>query len=93
MPSPDREGVAATSAPKRAPAIASKPGAVMMKAIAVRPGIPNSMHLAQLPKPAVDEVPDGRGVLVKVMRVGVDGTERRSTRPSTARPRRATISW
>jgi len=35
-----------------------------MKAIAVRPGTPNSVHLAELPKPAVSDVPDGRGVLV-----------------------------
>ena len=48
----------------------------MMKAVAVLPGMPNSMHLAQLPKPSVTDVPDGRGVLVKVLRVGVDGTDK-----------------
>jgi threonine dehydrogenase-like Zn-dependent dehydrogenase len=47
-----------------------------MKAIAVIPGQPNSVHLAKLPKPSVDEIPDGRGVLVKVLRVGVDGTDK-----------------
>lgn len=47
-----------------------------MKAIAVLPGNPDSVHLAQLPKPSVTEVPGGRGVLVKVLRVGVDGTDR-----------------
>jgi glucose 1-dehydrogenase len=47
-----------------------------MKAIAVYPGKPNTVHLAELPKPAVDEVPNGRGVLVRVLRVGVDGTDR-----------------
>src|SRR5207244_12025141 len=47
-----------------------------MKAVAVVPGKPNSVHLADLPKPAVDEIPGGRGVLVKVLRVGVDGTDR-----------------
>ncbi|MGH9313957.1 MAG: glucose 1-dehydrogenase [Vicinamibacterales bacterium] len=47
-----------------------------MKAIAVLPGRPNSVHLAQLPIPRVDDVPNGRGVLVKVLRVGVDGTDR-----------------
>src|SRR5919199_4078056 len=47
-----------------------------MKAIAVFPGKPDSIHLAELPKPSVDEVPDGRGVLVKVLRVGVDGTDK-----------------
>lgn len=47
-----------------------------MKAIAVFPGKPNSVHLAELPKPSVDDVPNGRGVLVKVLRVGVDGTDK-----------------
>jgi threonine dehydrogenase-like Zn-dependent dehydrogenase len=47
-----------------------------MKAIAVVPGRPDSVHLAQLPKPAITDVPGGRGVLVKVLRVGVDGTDR-----------------
>ena len=47
-----------------------------MKAIAVLPGKPNSVHLADLPKPTVADVPDGRGVLVKVLRVGVDGTDK-----------------
>src|SRR5882672_3154441 len=47
-----------------------------MKAIAVFPGKPNSVHLAELPKPSVSDIPDGRGVLVKVLRVGVDGTDK-----------------
>jgi threonine dehydrogenase-like Zn-dependent dehydrogenase len=47
-----------------------------MKAIAVIPGKPNSVHLAQMANPTVDEVPNGRGVLVKVLRVGVDGTDK-----------------
>ena len=47
-----------------------------MKAIAVFPGKPNSMHLAELPKPALDSVPDGRGVLVRLLRCGVDGTDK-----------------
>lgn len=47
-----------------------------MKAIAVLPGKPNSVHLADLPKPTVADVPDGRGVLVKVLQVGVDGTDK-----------------
>jgi len=29
-----------------------------------------------VPRPSVDEVPDGRGVLVRVLRVGVDGTDK-----------------
>lgn len=47
-----------------------------MKAVAVFPGKPNSVHLAELPKPSVKNIPDGRGVLVKVLRVGVDGTDK-----------------
>ena len=47
-----------------------------MKAIAVFPGKPNSMHLAELPKPTLDAVPDGRGVLVRLLRCGVDGTDK-----------------
>lgn len=47
-----------------------------MKAIAVKPGIGNSVHLVEMPKPSVDDIPDGRGVLVKVLRVGVDGTDK-----------------
>ncbi len=47
-----------------------------MKAIAVIPGKPESVHLAEMPQPSVEDVPDGRGVLVKVLRVGVDGTDK-----------------
>jgi threonine dehydrogenase-like Zn-dependent dehydrogenase len=47
-----------------------------MKAIAVFPGKPDTVHLAELPKPSVNDIPAGRGVLVKVLRVGVDGTDR-----------------
>jgi glucose 1-dehydrogenase len=47
-----------------------------MKAISVFPGKAGSVHVADLPKPSVDQVPNGRGVLVKVLRVGVDGTDK-----------------
>jgi threonine dehydrogenase-like Zn-dependent dehydrogenase len=47
-----------------------------MKAIAVIPGKPDSVHLAELPAPKVEDVANGRGVLVKVLRVGVDGTDK-----------------
>ena len=47
-----------------------------MKAIAVLPGKPNSVHLAELPRPNVNDIPHGRGVLVRVLRVGVDGTDK-----------------
>src|SRR5215470_16354126 len=47
-----------------------------MKAIVVIPGKPNSIHLRDVPKPQLDTVPGGRGVLVKLLRVGVDGTDK-----------------
>jgi glucose 1-dehydrogenase len=47
-----------------------------MKAIAVIPGQANTMHVRDVPRPAVSDVPDGRGVLVRVLRVGVDGTDK-----------------
>ncbi|HEY7480478.1 MAG TPA: glucose 1-dehydrogenase [Gemmatimonadales bacterium] len=47
-----------------------------MKAIAVLPGKSSSMHLREVPRPSLDEVPGGRGVLVKVLQVGVDGTDK-----------------
>jgi glucose 1-dehydrogenase len=47
-----------------------------MKAIAVIPGKPNSIHLREVPKPKLTDIPNGRGVLVKVLRVGVDGTDK-----------------
>src|SRR5438128_8756179 len=45
-----------------------------MKAICVIPRKPNSIHLREVPKPRLEDVPHGRGVLVKILRVGVDGT-------------------
>jgi threonine dehydrogenase-like Zn-dependent dehydrogenase len=47
-----------------------------MRALAVIPGRAHSLHLVDVPKPSVDEVPGGRGVLVRVLRVGVDGTDK-----------------
>ena len=47
-----------------------------MKAIAVMPGKKHSALVVDARRPGVGNVPDGRGVLVKVLRVGVDGTDR-----------------
>lgn len=47
-----------------------------MKAIAVRPPQKHSVHLTELEMPTVDSIPDGRGVLVKVLQIGVDATDR-----------------
>src|SRR4051794_9880092 len=51
-------------------------GRANMKAIAVIPGQPNTMHVRDVPRPTLDEISGGRGVLVKVLRVGVDGTDK-----------------
>jgi len=48
----------------------------LVKAVAVIPGKANTIHLREVPKPAVSDVPNGRGVLVKILRVGVDGTDK-----------------
>jgi threonine dehydrogenase-like Zn-dependent dehydrogenase len=42
----------------------------------VNPGQAGSVHLAELPRPRLDEVPEGRGVLVRVLSVGLDGTDK-----------------
>ena len=47
-----------------------------MKAVAVFPGRAGTVHLAELARPRVSDVPNGRGVLVEVLRVGVDGTDK-----------------
>jgi threonine dehydrogenase-like Zn-dependent dehydrogenase len=47
-----------------------------MKAIAVIPGKKDSVHLVEMDKPKVSDVPDGRGVLIEVLRVGACGTDR-----------------
>lgn len=47
-----------------------------MKAVAVSPGKPHSAHLIETVRPDIESIPNGRGVLVKVLRVGVDGTDR-----------------
>src|SRR5262252_5339609 len=51
-------------------------GDTAMKAIAVTPGKPNSIHLREVPKPHCNGAASGRDVLVKVLRVGVDGTDK-----------------
>ena len=69
-----------------------------MKAVAVFPGKSNSIHLTDLPEPSVDDIPDGRGVLLEVLRFGVDSTDKeinyaehgaapRRLRPPSDRPR------
>jgi glucose 1-dehydrogenase len=68
----------ASATPNEASFTESRPASASqtMKAIAVLPGQPNTMHLREVPRPTVDQIPGGRGVLVKVLRVGVDGTDK-----------------
>jgi threonine dehydrogenase-like Zn-dependent dehydrogenase len=47
-----------------------------MKAIAVTPGKKDSVHLEDVPRPKVADVASGKGVLVRVLKVGVDATDR-----------------
>lgn len=47
-----------------------------MKAVAVTPGKPHSVHLQDIPKPRLEDVPGGTGVMVRVLKVGVDATDR-----------------
>ena len=47
-----------------------------MKAVALVPLKPGSLHLGQLPMPSIEDLPGGRGVLVKVLSVGLCGTDR-----------------
>ena len=55
-----------------------------MKAVAVLPGKPNSVHLRDIPAPKLSDqphahvckIPEGRAVLVKTLQVGVDATDR-----------------
>lgn len=55
-----------------------------MKAVAVLPGKPNSVHLREIPKPSLNDqphahvtrIPEGRAVLVKTLQIGVDATDR-----------------
>lgn len=47
-----------------------------MKAVAVTPGTPSSVHLRDIATPSVDQYPHGKGVLVRTLKVGVDATDR-----------------
>jgi glucose 1-dehydrogenase len=47
-----------------------------MKAVAVIPKREKSVHLVEMDEPKVNEIKDGRGVLVEVLRVGACGTDR-----------------
>jgi glucose 1-dehydrogenase len=47
-----------------------------MQALAVIPGKANTLHLREVPAPKLSDIPNGRGVLIKILSVGVDGTDK-----------------
>jgi threonine dehydrogenase-like Zn-dependent dehydrogenase len=46
-----------------------------MQAIAIVPGQPGSIHRRQHPRPRLEDVPDGTGVRVRLIRAGLCGTD------------------
>lgn len=47
-----------------------------MKAMGITPRQAKTARLVELPMPKLDEIPNGCGVLVKILQVGVDGTDK-----------------
>ncbi len=47
-----------------------------MRAVAVHPGRAHTAHLATIPRPLLSDVAGERGVLVRILSVGVDGTDK-----------------
>jgi threonine dehydrogenase-like Zn-dependent dehydrogenase len=55
----------------------AKNGNEKMKAVAVYPGVKDSVHLRDdVPRPRLSDIPNGRGVMVKILHIGVDGTDK-----------------
>jgi threonine dehydrogenase-like Zn-dependent dehydrogenase len=46
-----------------------------VKVIAIHPGTPRSLHLRDVPRPSLEEVGEGRGVRVEMIRAGLCGTD------------------
>lgn len=46
-----------------------------IKAIAILPGMPGSLHVREVERPSLDDVPEGRGVRVGIIRAGLCGTD------------------
>jgi threonine dehydrogenase-like Zn-dependent dehydrogenase len=47
-----------------------------MKAVTVIPRQAGSTQLRDVPEPSLGDVPEGRGVMVRILRVGLDGTDK-----------------
>src|ERR671919_1592243 len=52
---------------------------MLMKAVTVTPKVPGSTELRDVPEPSLSDAADGRGVLVRILRVGLDGTDKEIT--------------
>jgi threonine dehydrogenase-like Zn-dependent dehydrogenase len=46
-----------------------------VKAIAINPGSAGSLHLGEVPRPSLDDVAEGRGVRLRIIRMGLCGTD------------------
>ena len=46
-----------------------------MKALTITPKVAHQVQLRDVPEPSLDDIPNGRGVLVRIIRVGLDGTD------------------
>jgi glucose 1-dehydrogenase len=46
-----------------------------MKALTITPRVAGSVQLRDVPEPTLDQIPNGRGVMVRIIRVGLDGTD------------------
>jgi threonine dehydrogenase-like Zn-dependent dehydrogenase len=46
-----------------------------MKALTITPKVAGSVKLRDVPEPTLDQIPNNRGVLVRIVRVGLDGTD------------------
>jgi len=64
-------------------------------------GKPDSVHLREIPQPKLNDqphphvckIPEGRAVLVKTLQIGVDATDRKSTRRSMGTLLRVANIW
>jgi threonine dehydrogenase-like Zn-dependent dehydrogenase len=57
-----------------------------VKALAVYRSNGSGVRVIDVPKPELDQIPDGRGALVRVLRVGVDGTDKEILRGEYGMP-------
>jgi threonine dehydrogenase-like Zn-dependent dehydrogenase len=68
--------ILATASDTEAADMPSNESASTMQAIAVHPGVAGSIHSRRVPRPRLGDILAGRGVLVEVLRVGIDGTDK-----------------